>query len=82
MSAISLTRKRGKGMAGKPSNDLQLAFEHKKASGDIGFVPKASDTNGLRVVEQQYLHQKPNISYGFMGRSSDGTLFSSKFEFC
>ena len=27
------------------------------ASGDIGFTPKASKTNGLRAVEQQYLHQ-------------------------
>ena len=45
------------------------------ASGDIGFTPKPSDTNGLRAVEQQYLHQKLNISYGFLGRSSDGASF-------
>ena len=45
------------------------------ASGDIGFTPKASDINGLRAIEQQYLHQKPNISFGFWGRSSDGASF-------
>ena len=26
------------------------------ASGDIGFTLKASNTNGLRAIEQQYLH--------------------------
>jgi len=35
------------------------------ASGDMGFTPKASNINGLRVVEQQYLRKKSNSSSGF-----------------
>lgn len=59
----------------KTSRFIKCDKSARGASGDIGFTPKPSDTNGLRAVEQQYLHQKPNISYGFWGRSSDGASF-------
>ena len=47
----------------KSEQKQQKSFESKPkskdfgASGDIGFTPKASNTNGLRAIKQQYLHQ-------------------------
>lgn len=49
----------------KTSRFIKCDKSARGASGDIGFTPKASDINGLRAIEQQYLHQKPNISFGF-----------------
>ena len=37
------------------------------ASGDIGFTPKASKTNVLRAIEQQYLHQNRISALDFEG---------------
>ena len=62
-------------MKEKESRFIKCDKPARGASGDIGFTPKTSDTNGLRAIKQQYLRQKPNISFGFWGRSSDGVSF-------
>ena len=46
------------------------------ASGDIGFTPKASNINGLRAIEQQYLHQNQISSLDFEGVPVMERLFS------
>ena len=40
------------------------------ASGDIGFIPKASNINGLRAIEQQYLRQNQITVLDFEGVSA------------
>ena len=46
------------------------------ASGDIGFTPKASNTNGLRAIEQQYLHQNQISVLYFEGVPAMERFFS------
>ena len=40
-----------------PTWRMEFGLSWIGASGDIGFTPKASNINGLRAIEQQYLHQ-------------------------
>ena len=46
------------------------------ASGDIGFTPKASNINGLRAIEQQYLHQNQISVLYFEGVPAMERFFS------
>ena len=39
-------------------------------SGEIGFIPKASNINGLRAIEQQYLRQNQITVLDFEGVSA------------
>ena len=45
------------------------------ASGDIGFTPKASNTNGLRAIKQQCLHQNRISALDFEGIPVMGSPF-------
>ena len=48
------------------------------ASGDIGFTTKASNINGLRAVEQQYLHENQMSALDSRAFQRWSTLFLFK----
>ncbi len=59
----------------KESRFIKCDKPARGASGDIGFARKASNTNGLRAVKQQYLRKKLNSTCAFRGRFNHGASF-------
>ena len=54
----------------KESRFIKCDKPARGASGDIGFIPKASNINGLRAIEQQYLRQNQITVLDFEGVSA------------
>ena len=78
--SICLTRKREyesnkENASEKESKFIECNEPAHGASGDIGFTPKASNTNGLRAIEQQYLHQNRISALDFEGVPAMERLF-------
>ena len=63
-------------MKEKESRLIKYDEPARGASGDIGFTLKASNTNGLRAIEQQYLHQNRISALDFEGVPAMERLFS------